>query len=421
MNMSIRLKPLVGQIDSPPSKSDAHRVLILAALADKQTEIGSFLSSEDVDATINCLRALGAHIEWGGDSLIVSPAKFQCGASLDCAESGSTLRFLLPIAAAHAQDTLITGRGRLPDRPIRALLDCMKENGGRFSSDRLPLTVYGGLQSGVFRLPGDTSSQYVSGLLMALPMLSDDSVIELSSPLQSSGYVEMTRDAMARFSVRCEKIQNGYHVFGNQIYRTDERIIVEGDWSGAAFFIVAGAICGKVSIRGLSAGSLQKDRQILDIVQSFGAHVTQSGDMITVSSGTLFGIALDVSEIPDLVPVLAVLGAFAGGQTILYNARRLRLKESDRLESTAAMIEALGGKVEISEEALIIHGTGGLSGGVVDSFADHRIAMAASIAAAFCQKEVTVLHAECCAKSYPHFYTDFKRLGGVANELNHWR
>lgn len=415
MNMRIDWGPLSGSVAAPPSKSDAHRCLLLAALADGPTKLCIGGSSIDIDVTIRCLEALGTRIQREGDTIVVTPVPFRSGAILNCGESGSTLRFLTPVVAACCGDTVLTGEGRLPERPMDELLACLYQNGARFTGEKLPLTMHGGLKPGVFTLPGHTSSQYVSGLLMALPLLKGDSVIRLTSKLESSGYVDMTRSTMRKFCVNSTETPDGYEVAGRQVYHAQDRLFVEGDWSGAAFYLAAGAIDGAVTLTGLRMDSLQKDKQIVALLEGFGAAITRQSGGICVQPAMLHGQDIDVSDIPDLAPILAVVGAFAHGVTRLTNASRLRLKESDRLSSIHTMLRSLGGVVEELPDALIIHGTGALRGGTVDSFADHRIAMAAAVAASNCAQGATITGAECCAKSYPTFFEDFVRLGGIAH------
>lgn len=439
MNIQIQPGALRGSVPAPPSKSDAHRCLILAALADGPTKLrvgrwpvastaderGGAVDalstdqlSSDIDATIRCLETLGTRIQRADGVLDVMPGALRDGATLDCGDSGATLRFLTPVVAACCKDTVLTGKGRLPERPMGALLTCLSQNGVRFTGDKLPLKVHGGLKPGMFALPGHTSSQFVSGLLMALPLLQGDSVIRLTTPLQSSGYVDMTRNTMRRFSVHSVGTADGYEVPGGQAYRARDGLSVEGDWSSAAFYLAAGALKGTVTLSGLQMDSLQKDKQIVPLLERFGAVVTMQNDEIRVQPAPLHGQDIDVADIPDLVPILAVVAAFAQGITRLTNAARLRLKESDRISSVCAMLRLLGGTVEELPDALFIHGTGELHGGIVDSFADHRIAMAAAIAATRCAGPVTILGAECCAKSYPSFFADFVGLGGVADVLD---
>lgn len=412
--MKVRIRPgaLGGCVKAPVSKSDAHRSLIFAALADGPTQILLEQSNNDIDVTVACLKAMGASIAGDNGMLSVYPGPMKDSPLLDCGESGSTFRFLLPVAAAFCQSAWFTGGGRLPERPIRELTACMTQNGARFSGEKLPFTVSGPLRPGTYTLPGDVSSQYISGLLFALPLLDGESFVRLTTPLESSGYVDMTLDTMARFHAGVHREADGFRVPGGQRYHAGEQLCVQGDWSGAAFFLAAGALGGGVAMGGLSPGALQGDRAIAELLTGFGASVTWRDGEVCVTPGKLRGIDIDVSNIPDLVPILAVLGAVAEGKTRLYNAGRLRLKESDRLSSVSVMLRALGGRVEEAADALTIYGGGGLQGGTVDSVGDHRITMAAAIAASVCEGETEILGAQAADKSYPAFFAEYVRLGG---------
>lgn len=412
MNVAVKPGLLSGAVAAIPSKSDAHRLLIAAALADAPTHIELPSRSRDIDATAGCLRALGADIqdEPGGVSVALMKKRGEAPL-LDCGESGTTLRLILPVAAALCKSARLIGRGRLPERPLAELVRCLSANGAKFDHDRLPLTILGELCPGEYSIPGDVSSQYISGLLFALPLLAGDSSIRLTSPLESAGYVDMTLSALFRFGVTAEQKPDGFFIPGNQAYRSPGNVWVEGDWSNAAFFLAAGAIGKPVTCTGLDAASAQPDRTILELLGRFGADVTWRDGAVTVSPASLTGVDIDVSQSPDLVPILAVLGCAAVGQTRLYNARRLRMKESDRLCAVAAMLRAFGAAVEELPDELVIKG-GALSGGSVDCCEDHRIAMAAAVAATIAAGETALTGAECVEKSYPSFFEDFVLLGG---------
>lgn len=417
MNVAITPAPLCGTLPAIPSKSDAHRLLICAALADGPTELVLSQSSEDIDATVNCLRALGANIKWMENGLLVQPIESPAGVPvLDCGESGSTLRFLLPVAAALCEQATFTGRGRLPERPLSQLIEALKPHGVDFSSNKLPLTTKGLLQSGTFALPGNVSSQYITGLLLALPVLSGDSTIKLTTALSSAAYVDITLNALQTFGVTIERLQDGFLVPGGGRFRSPIKVQVEGDWSNAAFFLCAAAIGGKITVTGLNQTSPQGDRRVVTILRRFGAHICETESGITAKRSNLSGCEIDINETPDLLPALAVVAAFAEGETRFVNAARLRLKESDRLTSTANLINALGGQATELPDGLVVHGKR-LTGGTVDSFHDHRIAMAAAVAATGCSQPVIILDAGAAAKSYPAFYDDLKKLGGNVNVL----
>lgn len=415
MNVSIRPAPLSGEIAAIASKSDAHRLLILSALSEGETQVRMGQRSEDIDRTIDCLKALGAEISPEPDGVrvrgIERPAEDPL---LDCGESGSTFRFLLPVAAALCAHARFTGGGRLPERPVGELMRAMAEHGVAFSAEHLPFSTSGRMTGGGYTLPGNVSSQYLTGLLLALPLLEQSSTVTLTTRLESAAYVEITLAALKRFQIDIPAKNGVYRISGGQRYRSPGELTAEGDWSNAAFFLAAGALEKPVRVTGLRLNSPQGDKAILDALMAFGAPVSAAGDAVLVSPAPLCGCEIDVGNTPDLLPVLAVLGTCASGETRLVNAARLRLKESDRLASVSAMLQALGGHVQQKQDALLIRG-GGLTGGEVDSFHDHRIAMAAAVASVRCKEAVTILHADAVNKSYPAFFEDFNKLGGQAN------
>ena len=415
--MIASLKPtkLCGTIPAIASKSNAHRLLILAALCRGETRLIMKQRSEDIDATVACLRALGAKIALVPDGVFVHGIeRVNEYPLLDCSESGSTFRFLLPVATALCEHVRFTGSGRLPDRPIGELLTVLQAHGVAFSAERLPFQTTGKLTGGRFSLPGNVSSQYLTGLLLAQPLLAEPSTISLTTKLESAAYVDITLHALRRFGVSVLVADESYRIPGGQTIHSAGELRVDGDWSNAAFFLVAGAIGAPVRLTGLNLNSPQGDKAILDALLAFGASLKATAKAIFVSPAPLFGCEIDVGETPDLLPILAVLGACANGETRLVNAARLRLKESDRLASVSAMLRALGASVEERADSLIVTG-GKLTGGTVDSCKDHRIAMSAAIASIRCRGEVTILGADAVNKSYPAFFEDFNRLGGRAH------
>ena len=413
MKVSIHPRVLNGSVEAIPSKSALHRLLICSMLANKPTHLKFRSSSRDIDATAECLRAMGAEISDGERGLYVKPLSSpRTGAVLDCAESGSTLRFLLPIASVLCGEGGFTGRGRLPERPVVDLLNAMEANGVTCSAHSLPFELGGRMHAGHFILPGNVSSQYVSALLMVLPSLVEDSVIELTSALESESYVEITRAVLDHFDVRTEPFVDGRMVVpGGQVYRSPGMVVAPGDWSNAATFLVAGALRSEVEVRGLISHSVQGDRKVLDILRDFGAEVRTGPDWVRVRHRKLSGCTIDISDSPDLLPVLSVLACAAEGRTEFTHAARLRLKESDRLAASAAMISALGGQVEEYPDRLVVTGST-LHGGVVDVRNDHRMVMSAAIAAGLCSSDVIFDGAEAVEKSYPGFFEDLQVLGG---------
>lgn len=425
--MTVRIEPfqLNGRMASIPSKSFAHRALICAALAEERSRIRIKKSSVDIDATKDALIALGADITAQDGVWQVRPIELKSEVPLvDAVESGSTLRFLLPVASALYREVDFTGQGRLPERPIEVLLDTMGKNGCRFTGRRLPLTINGPLTGADYELPGNVSSQFVSGLLMTAPLLDGDVIIRLASFLESRDYVNITLDVMEHFGVSVQDLagedsQNersdvGYIVPGGQSFRGIE-YEVEGDWSNAAFFLVGGALSGEVVMTGLTTWSVQGDRGVLRVLRDFGA-VVESGREIRVAKGQRCPFSVDLSLMPDSLPILAVLAASCdGGVSRFYNGARLRLKESDRLMTVGQMIRDLGGKVEELEDGLNVYGTGGLTGGITSSFGDHRLAMAAAVAATVSKGPVEIEDAGAVRKSYPDFFRDLLELGGTVD------
>lgn len=414
---------LSGKVRAIPSKSDAHRKLICAALSDNGCILPlSEPFCDDIAATVRCLRALGSEITQTDGGLRVSPLEKQKHAVLDCGESGSTLRFLLPVAMAVCEDIAVTGTGRLPERPIGALAEAMSAHGVQFSRSSLPLTAAGRLTGGAYEIAGNISSQFLSGLLIALPLCEADSEIRLTTPLQSSAYVDMTLDTLRLFGadIRVSADKSGllrYQIMHGALHAPDA-VSIDGDWSNAAFWLTAGAIQkdadSAVTVSGLDGHSTQGDRDIVPILQSAGALIAKNSDEFTAVSGMCRHVDTEMQEIPDLLPILAVRAAYAKPADACSNfvkAERLRLKESDRLTATAKLLRDLGGKVDEHPDGLSVYG-GQLHGGTVDGMNDHRLVMAAAIAAICADSPVTILGAEAVRKSYPHFFDDYQALGG---------
>ena len=414
MNVTIAPGARCGSVRIPSSKSQAHRLLILAALGKRPAALQIRGISEDIAATINCLRALGAKIRQDGETVFVTPLEAVCSPCvLPCGESGSTLRFLLPVVSALGAEATFLRQGRLPERPLAPLDDALKKHGVHLAEDGEKLFVSGQLQPGAYRLPGNVSSQFFTGLLLALPLLWAESTLEIEGTLESAPYVEMTEQALALANISVSKETKVYKIGGNQSAFLPEKCVVEGDWSNAAFFLCAGALSEEgVTVRGLRMDSAQGDRAVLDVLRAMGAEVASSDDAVTVRRKKLSAVQLDASAIPDLVPVLAAVASAAEGETKIYNAARLRLKESDRIQTTAAMLSSLGADVNEQPDGLIIRGKEILSGGTAEAFGDHRIAMSAAVASAACSDAVTICGSESVNKSYPQFWADFAALKG---------
>ena len=391
MDITIQPGKLSGTVDVIPSKSQAHRYLICAAFANHETVLICPETNRDIEATAACLNALGAHIERTDDGYSVDPvSRIPAEATLPCGESGSTLRFLLPIAGALGVDATFIMEGRLPQRPLPPLWEEMERMGctlSRPTADTVRVT--GRLKAGTYTIAGNVSSQYITGLLFALSLLDQPSKLNVTGKTESKPYIDLTKAAMRKFGVNPDKP-------GVQSYHTPGKLTVEGDWSNGAFWIGARSLGSPLKVKGLNPHSAQGDK---------------------VSDGLLRIIAtapgapiLYVENIPDLVPILSVVAAASNG-VVMHNIQRLRLKESDRVATVIEMIENLGGAAEATEDTLRIHGTG-LRGGTVNAHNDHRIAMAAAIAATVCTEPVTILGAECVEKSYPKFWAEYARLGG---------
>ena len=414
--MTVMIEPglLAGAVTPPPSKSQAHRLLIAAALSGGRSVLHGLADSQDIQATRRCLTALGAGMEDLPDGGLrihgLGNSVVQAGPApiLDCGESGSTLRFLIPVALLVQGEASFTGRGRLMERPLKPYEDLFREKGVAWKLEDNVLTVNGGrgydalaLDSGAYRLPGNVSSQFFTGLLFALPLLNGDSILVSTTPLESRDYLEMTRQALAAAGVTTRWAdENTLCVPGGQAYQPFTAT-AEADWSQAGFWYAADFLDSQVETRGLDPDSAQGDKVVSELYWK----LARPGDA-----------EIDVSGCPDLLPPLAVMAAVRSGTTCFTNAARLRMKESDRLATTAAALTALGGRAEEGPDFLTVRG-GPLAGGTVDCANDHRIAMAAAIAATACSGPVTVLGAECVQKSYPDFWEVYKTLGGDIHVL----
>jgi 3-phosphoshikimate 1-carboxyvinyltransferase len=409
---------LNGTVKAIPSKSQAHRALICAALADKPTRVECNGESEDILATAACLSALGAGIERETGAYVVRPLNREREgngdiATLPCGESGSTFRFMLPIVGALGRKVCFTPKGRLPERPLSPLYEELVRHGAELSPQgSVQFYADGRLKPGSYSLDAGISSQFISGLLFALPLLDGDSELALTGSAESFPYVELTMAMLEEFGVRVDFSGGAFSIPGRQTYRSSSVVRVEGDWSNAAFWLGAGAIgSGSVTCSGLNLQSRQGDRAILDLLAKFGANVKMNGSSVTVSGGKLRGIEINAKDIPDLVPILAVIAA-VGGTTVIRNAGRLRTKESDRLAAVSAVLCGLGADVSETEDGLVLHGSADFKGGEVLSYGDHRIAMSAAVAATVCAEPVVIHGAEAVNKSYPGFFDDLRLLGG---------
>ncbi len=432
---------LHGTVVVPSSKSMGHRLCICAGLSREGCIVDNIALSKDIEATNRCLAALGVPIRpaephtagrrafaYGpaGAPDPAGPAALFGGSAaacvVDCGESGSTLRFFIPLAALTDAPITFTGHGKLVSRPEQPYYDIFDRQGLSYrtgTAGHLPLTVHGRLRPGRYELPGDVSSQFVSGLLFALPLLGGDSDLVIVPPLESASYIGLTVESLRRFGLVIE--QRGdlcYHIPGGQAYRAPApRVAVEGDWSQAAFWLVAGSIGAApdgIACAGLEGASRQGDKAILDILRRMGAAITAADGVYTARPARLRGTVIDASDCPDLVPVLSVAAALADGETRIVHAGRLRLKECDRLAAMASELGKLGAAIQEEPEGLMIHGClDGLAGGAVTSaWNDHRVAMSLAVAALACRGPVRLDGGESVNKSYPGFWEDYGSLGG---------
>lgn len=410
MELTLSPRPIGGTVASIASKSQAHRLLICAALAWQSTKIICAESSADIDATIRCLAALGADFSRRDGTITVYPMELPRGdRELDCGESGSTLRFLLPVVGALGVGATFRLHGRLAERPLSPLWEEMERHGCRLSRPTPDtLRCEGRLSGGTYQIAGDVSSQFISGLLFALPLTGEESDIMLISKAESAGYIALTVHALRQFGIAAEQTASGWHIPSGSFYASCGKAAVEGDWSNAAFWLCAGAISRPVTVTGLNPDSLQADREITEILRRFGAEVRSDEFGVHVAPSALHAIEIDARNIPDLVPPIAAVAACARGTTTIFGAERLRIKESDRLKSVADALRAVGGQVEITPDGLQITGRS-LHGGTIDSSNDHRIAMLAGILSSVCSQPITLTGAEAVRKSYPNFWEELKK------------
>lgn len=397
MNVRLSSASLDGEIKAIPSKSYAHRISICNFLSGKKpsADCGEF-SSKDILATEDCLNAF-----INGKN------------TLDCGESGSTLRFLLPLLASIGGEYSLIGHGRLMERPNEELFSVLQKHGVKtIKTDKIYLS--GKLTSGEYQIRGDISSQYISALLMALPILEGDSKIILTTPLVSAPYVDITLEVLKGYGIKIDRTEYGFYVYGGQKFSGN--IAPEGDWSNAAFFLVAGAVSGSIAVSGLNKNSVQGDRYIVEILKAAGADISWHGDKLAVNKSDLKGFSFDANSCPDLVPIAAVLAAYAKGKTVINNIQRLKIKESDRVQTTIDMLAAFNIKAESDGENLTVYG-GEVKGGKASSYNDHRIVMSAAVLSLGAKGESEIIDAGAVAKSYPNFFEDYNRLGGKAYEL----
>jgi len=409
---------LNGAIDIPSSKSLCHRAIIASALAEGTSIINNIILSEDILATINAVQALGAKVTIDKDKAIVTGTSFQNiqNSTIDCKESGSTLRFIIPLGLLAGCEIRYIGSGNLCNRPLDPYIEIFKEQGIKFSSPKLSMNIEGELKHGDFVLKGSISSQFITGLMFALPMLQGNSTIYIIDALESKAYIDLTLDTLKNFGIHIEN--NNYRSFfikGFQHYKAIS-YTVEGDYSQAAFWIAAGLLGQEVICNSLSNDSKQSDKAFIDIMIKCGGQIKINKSSITASKSQLNAFDADVSQYPDIAPILAVVAALSNGTSHITGASRLRIKECDRLMAISTELNKLGAEVYENEDNLVIVGKEWLKGGEVDSWGDHRIAMALSIASLRCTNPITINNSSVVSKSYPGFFKDFIKLGGIINE-----
>ena len=399
MKVKISNSVLNGSVHVPPSKSAAHRALICSFLAGGGV-VKPIINSRDMAATVGIINSLK-----------------NSESTLDCIESGSTMRFMIPVAAALGRSVTFVGQGSLLQRTVGEYLDLLPIHGVNVeSSGKLPLSISGQLKNGSFEVSGDISSQYVTGLLLALASLEGDSAVIMKTPLQSKPYVDMTVKVLSDYGVSIRETDFGYLIKGGQKFNVID-YTVEGDWSQAAFFLAAGVIGGNVTVEGLDFNSAQGDKNIVDVLKNFGADIKTGENSVTCLKSELTGTDINAADIPDLVPVIAVLAAYAKGRTVISGAERLRYKESNRIESVVANLKAMGADVTETADGMIINGGKVLNGTQLKGYNDHRIVMAFSIAGLFADGKTIIDDAESINKSYPTFFEDYNMLGGKADVL----
>lgn len=392
--MKIKTDKLQGMVDAISSKSFAHRFLILASVADTDTTIIINEFSNDIMTTIDCLRNLGVEIEINENEVTVHPSFFQKDVSdINVNDSGSTFRFLLPLVSFLSQKTNIQCSGRLQDRPIKELVDQLKLSGLTFSEEKLPFTVDGTFHKIDFEFPGDVSSQYISAIMMIAPLIGGCE-IKLSSKLESTGYIKITQECLKLFGVDSEILLDKVIVKPGAL-KSPGKIIVEGDWSNAAFFLCANALGADIKVENLKKDSVQADRKIVEFLEK----IENNEDYCEI----------DISQTPDLFVILAVVLSQKCEKSVLKNAKRLRLKESDRIKSTYDMLKSFGVNCEIEGDNLVIYKSE-MKPAVVNSCDDHRIVMSAAIAS-IVTKEVEIKDWQAVKKSYPSFFDEIERLG----------
>lgn len=416
MKVTIHPKKLKGEVNIPPSKSLSHRAIIAASLSEGKSVISNVILSKDILATIKGVEALGAKVQIEGTTLLITGSKvLRVQNTIDAYESGSTLRFFIPIALVNPEPMEFTGRNQLIYRPLDSYFEIFEQFGISYSHPDeayLPLKTMGGLISGHYSVKGNVSSQFITGLLFALPLLNGDSTIMITTPLESKGYVDLTLDVLKKFGIKIRnKDYKEFYIPGNQMY-TPTTYVVEGDYSQTAFFLIAGAMGADIKLLGMKKDSFQGDKKILEDIKSFGGRLVFNEHTLCCLPSDTKGTEICFSQSPDLGPALTVLASVSKGISTFKEVGRLRIKECDRVTCMRKELEILGAKIEENADSMTIYGVSKLRGGVVDSHNDHRVAMALAMASLKMEEDLTICNAECVSKSFPNFWEVFEDLGG---------
>lgn len=416
--MNVRIKPhkLEGEVNIPPSKSLAHRAIIAASLAKGQSIIKNVSYSKDILATIDAMTKLGATIEKYDDHLIIyGTYPRRIGHIIDANESGSTLRFMIPIALLDSNPIDFLGHNKLIDRPLDIYFDMFDKHNIKYVKDKdhyLPLHVEGKLKSGIYELAGNVSSQFITGLLFALPLCNGDSKIIITTELESLGYINLTIDILKKFGIKISFENNEFIIPGNQVYKPYD-YVVEGDYSQVAFWLEANMLGNNVVLKGISKDTQQGDREIIDDVIKIGANISYNDNKLTLMPKEFRNLDIDVSQTPDLGPALSAILTQVKGKSRLINAKRLRIKECDRITCVKEELNKLGCSLDETEDTLIINGKSIINGGVVNGHNDHRLVMAFAILASIAKEDVIIENASAVSKSYPDFFDVYESLGGI--------
>ena len=403
---------ITGSISAPPSKSESHRAIICAALSKGRSFIRNVILSEDIQATIHAVEAFGVQTEYHNHILTVEsngdiPTTSKI---IDCHESGSTLRFMIPLFSLANQSVSFTGQTSLMNRPLSIYKDIYEKDGFDYKKEGKTLNIKASLKARIYDIPGNISSQFITGLLFALPLLSGDSQINIIGDYESRNYVLMTLKVLKDFGIEIDETNYGYYIKGHQKY-ISRNYQISGDYSQAAYFMVAGAISSQLEITNLNHQSLQGDRAISEILEKANANISQIDFGFVVSKSSLIGRKINIENCPDLGPIIALMCSVAKGHSVITGASRLRIKESDRIQSTVQVLKTLGAHISVDGDDIHIDGVPYLQGGLIDSYNDHRIAMMASIGALVSKSPVTIKRAYAINKSYPHFYSDLESIG----------